>query len=141
MPRRIVLDAGPLIALVHERDHDHGLAVAGFQQLAAQRAHLLAPLPIVFEVYKWVLYNEGAAAARAALGVLQESLELTFPGRTDLEGIVQVVNALSDWGGTLEDALVAVTALRLRLPVWTLNYRDFAAFPRLRFWTPDGPQC
>jgi hypothetical protein len=43
------------------------------------------------------------------------------------------------WRGTLEDALVAVTGLRLRAPVWTLNYRDLAAFGSLEFWTPDLP--
>ena len=40
------------------------------------------------------------------------------------------------WGTTLEDAIVIQTALVLDVPVWTLNYRDFAAVKTLKFWTP-----
>jgi hypothetical protein len=42
------------------------------------------------------------------------------------------------WMGTLEDALVAGLALRLRLPARTLNDRDLSAFPRLELWAPDA---
>jgi hypothetical protein len=40
------------------------------------------------------------------------------------------------WGATLEDAIVIQTALVLDVPVWTINYRDFAGVKTLRFWTP-----
>ncbi|MBA2451076.1 MAG: hypothetical protein H0V51_23945 [Chloroflexi bacterium] len=58
-PARVVLDAGPLIALLHSMDSDHEVAVAGFERLARERARLVTPLPIVFEVYKWLLYEAG----------------------------------------------------------------------------------
>jgi predicted nucleic acid-binding protein len=48
-----------------------------------------------------------------------------------------LAGAIRDWAGTLEDAVVAVTALRLRVPVWTLNVRDLGARPELRFWNPS----
>jgi predicted nucleic acid-binding protein len=41
-----------------------------------------------------------------------------------------------NWAGSLEDAVVAVTALRLRSPVWTLNVRDLGVLPALHFWNP-----
>jgi predicted nucleic acid-binding protein len=46
------------------------------------------------------------------------------------------LNQGKGWGATLEDAIVIQTALVLDVPVWTLNYRDFAAVKTLRFWTP-----
>jgi len=34
-------------------------------------------------------------------------------------------------------SIVIETALRYGCPVWTLNYRDFAAFRGLAFWNPE----
>jgi hypothetical protein len=48
-----------------------------------------------------------------------------------------MITSLPKWKGSLEDATVAVTALRYRCPVWTLNYRDFSIFQSLEFWNPD----
>ena len=32
---------------------------------------------------------------------------------------------------------VALLGLRLDVPVWTINFRDLAAFRNLHFWTPE----
>ena len=136
-PAAVVLDAGPLIALVHATDQDHATSVAGFRQLATSGARLIAPLPIVFEVYKWVLYNGGNRAARRALSTLVEATEVVYPSPEEFGGVRELVAALPDWQGTLEDALVALTALQLRAPLWTLNYRDMSVFQRLSFWIPN----
>ncbi|MGQ0570988.1 MAG: type II toxin-antitoxin system VapC family toxin, partial [Armatimonadota bacterium] len=131
------LDAGPMIALLHRKDRDHTRAVAGFQQLADGGAVLIAPLPIVFEVYKWLLYEAGPMAAQSGLRQMRASLEVLFPRQEEFEAAVALSGGLSNWAGTLEDAVVALAALSLRIPVWTLNYRDLGAFPRLRFWNPN----
>ena len=136
-PAGVVLDAGPLIALVHATDQDHATSVAGFQQLAAGGTRLIVPLPIVFEVYKWVLYNGGSRAAGRALSTLVEATEIVYPTAAEFGNVRALVAALSTWQGTLEDALAALTALQLGVPMWTLNYRDMSAFPRLSFWTPN----
>jgi predicted nucleic acid-binding protein len=134
---RIVLDAGPLIALLHGRDRDHASARRGFEELTRAGTRLIAPLPIVFEVYKWVLYEAGAPEARVALRRMRESLEAAYPTHADLDDVSDVLAAMPSWAGSLEDALVAVVGLRLGAPVWTLNFRDLAAFGSLRFWTPS----
>jgi hypothetical protein len=54
----------------------------------------------------------------------------------DLEEARLLLARLPGWESTLEDVSVALLALRLKAPVWTLNYRDLGAFPALRFWTP-----
>ncbi len=136
IPRRVVIDAGPIIALLHKRDRDHNAAVSGFKQLVDGRASLLVPLPVVFEVYKWLLYEAGPAAAREGLRRMRESLEIAFAGREEFEAASTLCGGIRNWAGTLEDAVVALTGLRMRTPVWTLNYRDLGAFPNLQFWTP-----
>lgn len=134
--RRVVIDAGPIIALLHKKDRDHNAAVSGFKLLVDRRAGLLAPLPVVYEVYKWLLYEAGAVAAQEGLRRMRESLEVTFPGREEFEAAATLSGSIRHWAGTLEDAVVALTGLRMRTPVWTLNYRDLGAFPKLQFWTP-----
>ncbi len=136
VPRRIVLDAGPIIALLHKKDRDHESARAGFQQLADAGSGLTTPLPVVFEVYKWLLYEAGPASAQEGLRRMRESLEVAFPGPEDFDAAATLTGSIPNWAGTLEDAVVVLTALRMRVPVWTLNYRDLGAFPTLRFWTP-----
>ena len=135
-PARLVLDAGPLIALLHAKDADHAAVAAGFERLTAVRTRLVVPLPVVFEVYKWLVYEAGSAVARRGLARMRQSLDVVYPGAGEIEQVVVIVEAMPNWGGTLEDALVAVTGLRMGAPVWTLNFRDLSAFRNLRFWTP-----
>jgi predicted nucleic acid-binding protein len=131
-----VLDAGPLIGLFYVADAHHITALTGFHQLHQERAAVLVPLPIVFEVYKWLTYRERRAVASLALTRMRATLEIVYPERVDLKAMVRVLRAMPEWPGSLEDALVAVTALQRDVPVWTFNYRDLAAFRNLHFWTP-----
>jgi predicted nucleic acid-binding protein len=136
VPRRLVLDAGPLIALFYRPDSQHPAAQLGFHQLNRAGARPIVPLPIVFEVYKWLNYDASLPVAQLALARIRETLEVAYPGSIELRDVVGVLAAMPAWGGSLEDALVALTALKLDVPVWTFNYRDFAAFRNLHFWTP-----
>ncbi len=135
-PPRLVLDAGPLIALFHDQDPDHEAALRGFTVVAARRSQLVTPLPVVFEVYKWLLYNGGYQTAQRGFREMRTALSIIDVRVGDLDAIGVLTQAVRGWRGTLEDVLVALTALRLRAPVWTLNYRDLSAFPRLTFWNP-----
>jgi len=74
--KKIVLDAGPLIGLFYAKDTYHLDCVRGFEQLAQQKTILLTPIPILFEVYKWLLQRTQPAVAHEALEVMQESLHL-----------------------------------------------------------------
>jgi predicted nucleic acid-binding protein len=137
LPARVVIDAGPLIGLIHGRDPEHAAAVAGFQQLAAARTRLVTPLPIVFEVYKWLTYETRPGIAHDARTWMRRSLDIVYPGVADLDDIVTLIGDRPAWKGALEDALVALLGLRLDVPVWTINFRDLAAFRNLQFWVPD----
>ncbi|MEH2282965.1 MAG: hypothetical protein V7K90_16820 [Nostoc sp.] len=66
--KRLVLDAGPLIALVSVQDDYHQECKAGFSKLPALFGEVLTPLPVLFEVYKFVLREQSSRAAMTALG-------------------------------------------------------------------------
>ncbi len=66
----------------------------------------------------------------------RDALAIVYPAPSDLDRLEALADAMPRWTGSLEDALVAITGLSMDIPVWTLNYRDLAAFRNLRFWTP-----
>jgi len=134
--KQLVLDAGPLIALFSTKDTDHRICEAGFEQLSQSQTILLTPLPIVFEVYKWLLHRTTPAVAQNTLDVMQKSLHTLVLNQLDFHELYTMVRALPNWQGTLEDATVILLAQRYHCPVWTLNYRDFGIFKSLEFWNP-----
>lgn len=136
IPPRLVLDAGPFIALFHRSDPDHEGAVRGFHRLAEGGTRLFVPMPVLFEVFKWLLFEAGPQAAQKGLAKMMEGAVVVPFTLEDLEEARLLLAQFPGWEGTLEDASVALLALRLKAPVWTLNYRDLGAFPALRFWTP-----
>jgi predicted nucleic acid-binding protein len=100
------------------------------------RATVVVPVAIVFEVYKWLAYEVSIDAARVGLARMRQSFELPPLDRSEVQELAGLLERMPRWAGSLEDALVAMMGLRTDTPVWTLNYRDLAAFPNLRFWTP-----
>lgn len=135
IPQKLVLDAGPLIALFHASDRDHEAAVRGFRALVERNSRLLTPLPVVFEVYEWLLLEGGPAVARRAPERMVEALEIVPMRAEDLEAIQVLLAGRPDWRGTLEDASVVLLALRAKASVWTLNRWDLGEFRELLFWT------
>lgn len=134
--KQLLLDAGPLIGLFYAKDTYHEACVSGFQQLTQQQTILLTPIPIVFEVYKWLLQRNQPAIAQNALQVMQESLHLLPLTEDDFQNLTAFIASLSKWQGSLEDGTVALKALQYRSPVWTYNFRDFGVFKTLTFWNP-----
>lgn len=132
------VDAGPFIGLFYEKDTYHQQCVQGFTQLAKNKTILITPIPIVFEVYKWLLQRTTPAIAQQALQVMEDTLHLVEINKDDLADLKAILLQLPHWQGSLEDAAVIFIALRYRCPVWTYNFRDFAAFKALDFWTPES---
>lgn len=135
--KQLVLDAGPLIAFFYAKDTDHAVCKAGFEQLLATNTTLVAPIPVVFEVYKWLIQRTTPAVAQATLAIVQKSLKFVPLTQQDFDEIYLMVQALPQWQGSLEDATVILLAQRYKSPVWTLNYRDFGIFKFLEFWNPE----
>lgn len=136
--KQLVLDAGPLIGLFYAKDTYHADCVNGFRQLAQQGTLMLTPMPIVFEVYKWLLQRTHPTVAQNTLKIMQESLHFMTLEAADFDEIQDMVLQLPSWQGSLEDATVVFTALRFRCPVWTYNFRDLGLFQALSFWNPEN---
>jgi len=67
--KQVIVDAGPLIGLFYAKDTHHAECVPGFRQLAEENIKAIAPVPIVFEVYKWLLQRTRPEVARRAIAV------------------------------------------------------------------------
>jgi predicted nucleic acid-binding protein len=136
LPRLVVLDAGPIIGMMDVRDEHHMVSTRGFAQLRSARSRMLLPVPILYEVYKHTAYTINLRTARRALEHMRVSFDHIYVDETDLEELHMLLALMPWWGGSLEDATIAMVGLSRDIPVWTFNYRDLRAFPNLQFWTP-----
>ena len=66
------MDAGPLIALFSIKDERHQECKAGFAQLPTLFGEILTPLPVLFEIYKFVSREQSSEVAQKALAVIVE---------------------------------------------------------------------
>lgn len=135
-PPRLVFDTGILLALFNKRDPDHTNVVNGFLSLETSNTHLVVPSCVVFETAKRLLFDVNADAMRAGTAMMLESLDVQDTTSQTIQDALLLIERMGRWGATLEDAVVIQTALILNAPVWTFNYRDFAAVKTLQFWTP-----
>lgn len=135
-PTRLLLDTGVLIGLFNRKDPDHEITKQGFAALEDARARLIAPAAVVLEVSKRLLFDVNATAMQTGTDAMLEMLDVLNTTPATLRDALELIQGMKGWGATLEDAIVMNTALALDAPVWTINYRDFAAVKKLRFWTP-----
>ncbi|MEM9947367.1 MAG: type II toxin-antitoxin system VapC family toxin [Cyanobacteria bacterium P01_D01_bin.36] len=136
--KQIVLDAGPLIGLFYAKDTYHQNCIDGIAELTQKRTALLTPLPIVFEVYKWLLQRNRPDIARRALRTMKNELQVLVFDEQAFGKVQDVIEDLPDWQGSLEDATVMLASVKYGCPIWTYNFRDFATFQSLEFWNPAG---
>jgi predicted nucleic acid-binding protein len=134
--KRLVLDAGPLIALVSKKDNYHQSAKRGFRQISREFGEVLTPLPVLFEVYKFVSRNQSPKAAQFLLNLLQEETVVIPISFGDFSILAELVLATNNWSGTLEDASVIVIAQQEQAQIWTIDHKDLGYFNNVEFWTP-----
>jgi predicted nucleic acid-binding protein len=136
--RRLVLDAGPLIALLSSQDNYHKEARQGFAQLPKEFGEILTPLPILFEVYKFVAREQSPQVAQKALSVIKEETAIVPLEMETIQTIFDLVIQMTNWQGSLEDASVVVIAQKFNALIWTLDYRDLSWFKNIQLWTPSS---
>lgn len=73
--------------------------------------------------------------AQSTLEIMGESFNLVPIGESELVAATNLMKTIQNWNGSLEDAIVIITAKRYNCPVWTMNYRDFGVFKELEFWS------
>jgi hypothetical protein len=65
-----------------------------------------------------------------------EDLHVFHIDPANLAEVIALVTSRPRGAGSLEDASIVLTAIRLDAPVWTIDYGDLSAFPVVEFWTP-----
>ncbi|MGK7889833.1 MAG: type II toxin-antitoxin system VapC family toxin [Leptolyngbyaceae cyanobacterium] len=126
--------------MFYSKDTYHHDCVRGFEELAYTQTILLTPLPIVFEVYKWLLQRTSPTVAQNTLATMTDSLHVLPLTPEQFKTLQELIFRLPQWHGSLEDATVALTALQYKCPIWTYNFRDFSIFSAIEFWNPSGPK-
>lgn len=135
--KRLVLDSGPLIGLVSRKDKYHQEAKRGFSQIPVIFGEVLTPLPILFEVYKFVSRYQSVNVARTLLKIIQTETVIISLSNLDFTAISDLVLTTPNWKGSLEDASVIFTAQEYQAIIWTIDYQDFGFFNNLQFWNPS----
>lgn len=134
--KRLVLDSGPLIALLSVKDDYHSSCVKGFAKLPEEFGEVLTPLPVLYEVYKFVARSQSPVVAQKALAVIVRDTVIVPVTLEIFDNIYSLVCQVPNWQGSLEDASVVAVAIQYQASVWTLDYRDLSWFKQIELWTP-----
>lgn len=126
MARPIVVDAGPLIAMVSRKD-DHHQSVVAWLETAALR-DLLVPSLVLTEVCQYIEKHLGGQAEAAFIEELMRSpqFKIYHPMDDDFRRMAVLMRQYSDWPLGLADAAVVATAERVKTTeVATVDRRHF----------------
>lgn len=129
MSRKIILDAGPLVALLNPRDVHH-------DWVRAQWDHIESPLLTCEAVVTEACFLARRLAHRGQEKVLEfvrrGVLDLSFPLADEIDAVAQLVAKYSDVPVSLADAsLVRMSELHRSSPDLTLD-ADFTTYRRTR---------
>ncbi|MGH2767959.1 MAG: type II toxin-antitoxin system VapC family toxin [Actinomycetota bacterium] len=122
----LVLDTGPILALLDAGDPDHRRCVA---LVRALREDLVVPAPVLVEADYWVIKLLGSAAWETFVeDVARGSYRLHNLDEADLLRAAELERSYANLDLGLVDASVIATCERLgERKVATLDRRDFSA--------------
>ena len=121
MIRAVLADTNPLYAAVDEADDRHERASDDLRKLDSERRLIIIPYTTLLEAHALVLFRLGKPAARAWLELMSDAA-LINPEPQDYQQAIAKLRQFPDQKITLYDALLAVLASRLGLPVWTYDH-------------------
>lgn len=111
----VVVDTGPLVALINANDEHHAACVEWLTRALARRRKLIIPMPIVTEVCYLLGTTAGSGAEASFLDELARTpadFRLFSPGRSDLARMARLVRKYADLPLGTADAAVIATAER-----------------------------
>ena len=122
---RVLLDTGPLVVIISERDQHHGICV---EQLRKFTPPLLTCWPVITEA-AWLLRNNPPAVQRMLAGFDVGLLELLPVDEEAAPWLSNFVTQYFNLGVQLADACLVYLAERERIDtVFTLDRRDFTVY-------------
>ena len=143
MTREIILDTGPLIALLNSRDPHHAWAR---EQWAAIEPPLLSCEAVLVEACFLARRLTPGGQSRVLDFVRRGALDLSFSLSNEIDAVDRLVRKYRDIPMSLADAcLVRMSELHQASPVLTLD-RDFTIYRRSRrqripLLSPGGDPC
>ena len=133
MTRRVLVDAGPLIALINRRDRDHARCVAALKRLDCPLATTWMPVTEAMHLLAGAPRGQDALLEMIERGALQ----IIDVGPDDLPKIRPLLGKYRDLPMDFADATLVHAAMREQLrEIFTLDHRDFSVYrlgPRRSF--------
>ena len=125
MTRGVLVDAGPLIAIVHGGDQDHGACVAALQRIRAPLLTTWMPITEAMHLLTFSLQGQEALLEM----IERQALSVLPIGDQDLPGIRSLMRKYRDLPMDFADATLVQAAAREGLrDVLTLDRRDFSIY-------------
>ena len=124
-PRQVLIDAGPLVAIVSRLDAHHQRCVAA---LATLPAPLLTCWPVMAEAF-WLVRHNPAAVAGLFRGFADNLWALAPIGPESLPWIEEFLKRYQKLGAQLADVCLVYLAETQEIDtVFTLDRRDFSVY-------------
>lgn len=120
--RAVIADTGPLYAEADRSDQYHQRSQTELLKINQENLAVLVPYPIYLEAHKLVLYASGFQAAIAFSNRLALQTNLLNPTPEDYQAALELTNRFPDQRIALFDAVTAVLAMQMMLPVWTYDF-------------------
>jgi uncharacterized protein len=123
--RRLLVDTGPLVAILSRRDQYHRTCVEALREMPGP---LFTCWPIITEAV-WLLRRESNAIQQLLNSLNTGFLELLPLNRDDAKPMASILKKYGDRGIQLADAALVHLAARDGLDtIFTLDQRDFSVY-------------
>jgi hypothetical protein len=125
----ILVDTGPLVAILREEDHYHDLCVRTLSEI---REPLVSCWQVITEA-AWLLRRSSRAIEKLLLGSNGTFLELAQISGTETISIVEIMKRYAGLHPQLADAALVYLAGREAIDtIFTLDRRDFLVYRSAR---------
>jgi uncharacterized protein len=123
--RQVLVDTGPLVAILSRDDHYHETCVKALHELPGP---LLSCWPVITEA-AWLLRRSSRAVRQLLGGIDGGFLELLPLAGAEAEAIAALMKKYEEIRPQLADAALVYLAARERIQtIFTLDHRDFAIY-------------
>lgn len=123
---RVLMDTGPLFALLFTRDGKHQRAVVLLEELETEGAEVTLAYPAALEAHRLLLVHPQITTGRAH-ELIEDALEVfsvELPIRDDVDGARADLQRYDDQKISLTDATIAAMSRRERMVVATFDEKQ-----------------
>jgi uncharacterized protein len=123
--KRVLVDTGPLVAILSERDQYHRVCVEALRELPGP---LFSSWPVITEA-AWLLRSDPSAVQQLLRSLGKGFVELLPLGSVDASAMAEIMKKYADMRPELADVSLVYLAQRDGFEVvFTLDQRDFSVY-------------